>query len=161
MAVSLVDMQPCRMIQFDAAPPVPVSYHRLRALSSAELAKAYEWGYVADHVDPTAPVRRPGRDITWDEPPGDDDLQDWRIRTYVIWFCYIYENFQIIDRPAGSIEELILEFRAPGILDPPGKDLGTYYAGAGAHDPLPTEERTRRLEWLRPYYEKAMALLDG
>ena len=53
-------------------------------------------------------------------PAPADDLRDWRTRAYAIWFCYVYENFLIIDKPAYSVEELILEFQSPDVLDTPG-----------------------------------------
>ena len=148
------------MIRFDAAPPVPADYPRLYLLSADEIGLARSAGYIADNVDPAAPVGRAGRDITYDPLPG-DSLEDWRVRMYVIWFCYIFENFAVIQRPMGAIEELILEFRASEIIDIPGRRLGSLYAGAGADDPLPKSKLSWQLEQLRPHYLKAIARLAG
>ncbi len=148
------------MIRFAAAPPVPTDYPRLRALSAEELGLARSCGYVADAADPASPVDRAGRDITFDPVPG-DSLEDWRVRMYVIWFCYIFENFDVIRRPMGAIEELILEFRASEIIDIPGRRLGTLYAGAGSSDPLRKSTAVLQMERLRPHYLKAVARLDG
>ena len=148
------------MIHFHAAPPVPVDYPRLQLLSADELTQARAYGYVADKVDPAAPATRAGRDITHDPLPG-NSLEDWRVRMYVTWFCYIFENFAVIQRPMGAIEELVLEFRASDIIDLPGRRLGTLYAGAGSADPLTESELVKQTEELWPHFLKALARLDG
>jgi hypothetical protein len=79
---------------------------------------------------------------------------------YIIWFCYIYENLGLIRKPSGAIEEIILEFKAPGTLDVSGRRLGTLYAGAGAADPLSALDLENRLEKLKPHYDKAIRLLE-
>jgi hypothetical protein len=146
------------MRQFDAAPPVPLDYPRLAALTHGELELAQAAGYVAEKVDPQKPVRRAGLD-NLGEPPPEDDLRDWRTRMYVIWFCYVYENFLAIAKPLYAIEELITEFR-PEVLDTPDVRLATAYAGAGARDPISIAVRKTQLQVLEPHYIKAIALLD-
>lgn len=148
------------MIRFDAALPVPADYPRLQLLSADELTQARAYGYVADKVDPAAPATRAGRDITYDPLPG-DTFDDWRARMYVIWFCYIFENFAVIQRPMGAIEELILEFRADESIDIPGRRLASLYAGAGAADPLTEAEMKTQIEKLQLHYIKAVLLLAG
>jgi hypothetical protein len=94
-------------------------------------------------------------------PAPADDLRDWRTRAYAIWFCYVYENFLIIDKPAYSVEELILEFQSPDVLDTPGARIATLWAGAGGSEPSSRSVRLRHVEALRPHYLKAVALLDA
>lgn len=147
------------MIQFDAAPAVPLDYPRLTALTTAEIEQARLAGYLASVAYAREPVRRAGLN-NYTEPRADDDLQDWRTRMFIIWFCYIYENFLLIHQPCYAIEELILEFKAPGALDTLGRRLGTLYAGAGGSEPTSPAERTRLLQLLRPHYAVAIALLD-
>ena len=147
------------MIQFDAAPGVPSNYHRLRVLTMEEIERARFAGYVVDAGNPNEPVRRDGLDNCFD-PCLVDDMLDWRIRMYIIWFCYIYENLELIPKPSGAIEEILLEFKAPEILDVTGRRLATLYAGAGATGPLPSHRVKDRLEKLRPHYDKAISLLE-
>jgi hypothetical protein len=78
---------------------------------------------------------------------------------YVIWFCYVYENFLLIDKPLYAVEELILEFKAQSVLDMPGRRLGELYGGAGGWEPT-TLEREKELEFLKLHYTTAIALLD-
>jgi len=147
------------VIQFDAAPAIPSDYPRLRhALSDEEINRAREAGYVADGMDLQIEVRRAGLDNCGELPPLDDIL-DWRIRVYVVWFCFIYENFLTILKPMGAIEEIILEFKAPNVLDTADRRLGTLYAGAGSEDPLPTSRLNAQLEELRPQYDRAIQIL--
>jgi hypothetical protein len=148
------------MIQFDAAPPIPAAYPRLNALTSAEIKQAREAGYVADEVDPRSPVQRAGLN-NCEEARADDDLRDSRTRTYVVWFCYVYENLSLIERPLYAIEELVLEFKAQDVLDLPKRRLGTLYAGVGGAHPISSAERNKQLQLLRPHYIKAIALLDS
>jgi hypothetical protein len=148
------------MIQFDAAPPVPLDYPRLVALAHGEVELARAAGYVAESVDPRQPVRRAGLD-NYRERRAEDDLRDWRTRMYVIWFCYLYENFLLIDKPSYAIEELILEFQAQDVLDTPGRRLATLYAGAGGGEPTSLTKRSRQLQTLAPHYAKAITLLDN
>src|SRR5882757_2577469 len=121
------------MLQFDATPAVPAKYSRLSALTAAETEKAIAAAYVQEVVDPREPVRREGLDNSF-EQRADDDLKDWRTRMYAIWFCYVYENFLLIDKPLYAIEELMLEFKAQNVLDLPQRRLATLYAGAGAQN---------------------------
>jgi hypothetical protein len=146
------------MIQFDAAPPVPLEYPRLTALTPEEKKQARASGYLGDMIDLRAPVRRAGLD-NCTELRADDDIQDWRTRMYVIWFCYVYENFLLIDKPLYAVEELIMEFKAQSVLDTPDRSLGHLYAGTGGWEPT-TLEREKELEFLKPHYTAAIALLD-
>jgi hypothetical protein len=146
------------MLSFRAAPPIPSDDPRLRALTNEELELARQANYVSDCVHPSKPVNRSGRDVCGDSLPA-DNIQVWRIRVYLIWFCYIYENLSLIVRPVGAIEELITEFRAPAIIDIPGRRLATLFAGIGAADPLSASEIQDQIRSLRPHYEKATSLL--
>jgi hypothetical protein len=148
------------MIQFDAPPPIPSAYPRLSALTSAETKKARDAGYIADEVDPRSSVRRAGIN-NYVEPRADDDLRDWRTRMYVVWFCYVYENLSLIERPLYALEELVLEFKAPDVLDMPGRRLATLYAGVSGAEPISPAERNKQLQLLKPHYIKAIALLDS
>jgi hypothetical protein len=146
------------MKQFDAAPPVPLDYDRLRALSPIEIALARDASYVAATVDPVLPVQRAGLD-NCAEPRPDEDLRDWRARMCVVWFCYVYENLLRIDKPLYAVEELILEFKAIETIDVPNHRLTTFYAGAGGWEPTSVSERMRHRELLAPHYAKAVLLL--
>jgi hypothetical protein len=150
------------MLHFDAAPPVPSDYRWLCVLAGDEIERARAASYVADSVDPRALVNRPGLDNCSRNSPSDiipsDDMRDWRVRIYIVWFCYIYENFREIRRPLYAIEELIFEFRAPGVIDLPDRRIATLYAGSGAVS-LPHSDRQYVLQQLKPHYEKAINLL--
>jgi hypothetical protein len=147
------------VIQFDAAPAIPSNYPRLReALTAEEIGLARAAGYVADGTDPRSSVRRAGLD-NLGEQPALDDIQDWRTRIYAVWFCYIYENLLNILKPMGAIEEIILEFGAPSVLDTAERRLGTLYAGAGGADPLSASQLRVQLEKLKPHYVRAVELL--
>jgi hypothetical protein len=119
------------MIQFGAVPPVPIDYPRLTALTLREIDEARISGYVAEVVDPRDPVRRPGLN-NYNDPFPLDDFHDWRTRMYVVWFCYVYENFCIVNKPLHAIEELILEFKGLDMID---VRLASLYAGAGSAEP--------------------------
>jgi hypothetical protein len=147
------------MIEFEAIPAVPLAYPRLAALTPDETALARAAGYVAESVDPHAPVQRAGLNNYY-EDRAEDDIRDWRTRMYVVWFCYLYENFLEVDRPLYALEELILEFQAQDVIDTPGHRLATGYAGAGGAEPSLLDERRRQLRLLEPHYAKAVALLD-
>ena len=155
-----MEYQGRNVIQFDAAPPVPLAYPRLAALTPEEIELARAAGYVAETVDPRKPVRRVGLD-NCTEKGADDDLRDWRTRMYVIWFCYVYENFLIIDKPLYAIEELIFEFQAQDVLDTPNCRIASLYAGAGGWEPTSPMDRKRHVEFLRPHYEIAISLLSN
>jgi hypothetical protein len=146
------------MIQFDAVPAMPLSYSRLAALSAPEIEQALLAGYLAPETDPAQPVRRPGLN-NYMEPGPDEDLRDWRARIYVIWFCYVFENFPLIDKPLYAVEELILEFQAPALIDLPHERLATNYAGAGGAEPISPEERRKQIDFLKPHYDQAVTLL--
>ena len=145
------------MIQFDAVPGVPSSYQWITALDAEEVAEARSRGYVVDKADPSEPVCRPGIDNYFEL--FEDSIQDWRARMYVIWFCYIFDYFEELSKPLYAIEELILEFKAPSLIDLPDKRLGTLYAGAGGAEPVSKFNRMRHIELLTPHYNKAIALL--
>jgi len=100
------------MRQFDATPLVPLSYPRLEVLTKDEIKLATAASYVAETSDPGEPVRRNGLD-NYDWPYLDDDLSDWCIRMYVVWFCYLYESLYLIHKPMGSIEELLMGIPLP------------------------------------------------
>jgi hypothetical protein len=145
------------MIRFDAAPAVPVDYHRLRVLTVEEIERARSAAYVADVSDPREPARRGGLN-NYPRPYFDDDIFDWRLRMYIVWFCYIYENLSLIRKPLGAIEEILWEFKAPEILDLPGRRLASLYAGAGTAA-LSAHDLKNQLEYLKPHYDKACCLL--
>lgn len=146
------------MKQFDALPAIPMSYPRLTILKPDEINKAREAGYVAETSDPKTPVHRQGLD-NYDEMYIDESPTSWRARMYAICFCYIYENILVIYKPSYAMEELILEFKAPSIIDLPHRRLATLYAGAGGAEPTSPSERLKDLESLKPHYEKAVAFL--
>jgi hypothetical protein len=147
------------VIQFDAAPAIPTDYTKLlEALSVEEIGLARAAGYVVDRTDPRSNVRRAGLDNLGQQVTR-SDIRDWRTRIYTVWFCYIYENLLNIADPMGAIEEIILEFGAPGVLDIAGHRLGTLYAGAGSSDPLAASELQVQLEKLRSHYARGVELL--
>lgn len=111
-------------------------------------------------MDPQQPVRRAGLDTSTYKPAG-NSLTDWRARIYVVWFCYVYENFRMLDKPFYAIEELILEFKAPELLDLPDRRLASLYVGAGGGEPYPLAARDLELARLTPHYVKATKLLDN
>ena len=78
---------------------------------------------------------------------------------YVVWFCWVYEEFLLIGKPAYAIEELIMEFKAPEVIDLPDRRLGTLWAGAGGWEPTAMAERDSLLGSLKPHYLKAVGLL--
>ena len=145
------------MIEFSAAPAVPTDYSRLKVLTEEEISKARILGYIADDADPRLQISRPG--VSNDnEPLPRIDLGDWRTRMYIVWFCFIYENILIIQKPFYAIEELILEFKGLGALD---SNLASLYAGAGAWEPSSVTFRQNQRERLRPNYIKAVGMLDA
>ena len=146
------------MNHFIAAPPVPSSYSRLTALSEEEITQARHYGYVANEVDPSALVGRPCSDpllCTLEMTDHGNDIQAWRTRMYLIWFCYLFENFDAIRRPLFAIEELFLHFQT-NMLD----DLAQMYAGAGAWDRDPLADIPRLKFGLHRYYITAIHLLE-
>ena len=143
------------MLRFDAAPPIPSDDPRLCVLTGEEIELARAAAYVADSPDPATPVCRPG--IDWHRALV---LADWQNRTYVVWFCYLFEQLGVMKKPMGAVEELILEFRAPSMLDVSGRIIGALYAGAGAWDPLSCSEMRRERQNLKPHYEKGLRLLE-
>ena len=143
------------MLYFDAAPAVPLSYSRLKVLTAAEISIAQASGYVGEEADLEVNQKRPGLAYDDDFVP-DDSLTDWRTRMYIVWFCYIYENFTAVRKPFFAIEELILEFRGLDALHP---NFGSLYAGAGGWEPLSPEAHQKALAWLEPLYFKAIYLL--
>ena len=148
------------MLTFEAAPAVPIDYARLAALSHEEIRLAVAASYVSPRVDPRDPVGRQGLVASFNNIPA-DDIADWRTRMYVIWFCYLFENFFFLSMPLYALEELILEFRAPTVIDYEGNRLATDYAGAGGSEPISDPEHQRQHQWLRPHYDKALSLLHS
>jgi hypothetical protein len=145
------------VIPFEAAPSVPGEYPLLSALSDDEIARARLLGYVAE-VDPAGSVSN-DRALNYWDPIGPDDIANWRVRMFIIWFCYLFENLERLQRPMYAIEELILEFQGREILDGPNPRLATIFAGAGARDPLSAAELRDEKEFLQPYYNHAIELL--
>lgn len=148
------------MIRFDGAPAVPLTYPHLSALTAEEIKYAIDFGYVSPEEQPGAAVNRKGRNY-----PGVDvaknDLRDWRSRMCIIWFCYIYENFDVIRRPLMAIEELVLEFGGIPMVD---DSLDYLYAGAGGSDAGGSDivsevELERHIKFLKPRYERATRLM--
>lgn len=154
------------MIVFEAAPPVPSTYHRLReALTDTEITEARELGYVADGVLPHAAIHCDRALNHIHKPPISDGLSDWRNRMFLVWFCYLFENFDVLRSPLGALEELILELHGgPTSWD---MDLGNpagfaqLWAGAGAGDPLSDRERKEERWRLEPYYRSALRELTN
>jgi hypothetical protein len=147
------------MRQFDAAPPIPIDYPRLRSLATEEVELAISASYVAETSDPRKPVRRQGLD-NYDWPYLGDYIRDWRIRTYIIWFCYLYESLHLLKKPLTSIEELLMEFKAPEILDLPGRRLATLYTGVSAADPLSADQIDDQRKKLKSHYDKSLSILE-
>jgi hypothetical protein len=146
------------MLNFTAAPAVPKDYYLLHALDDAELARAEKYGYVSDTSFPGELVNRSGIDISF-EDRSSENLTDWYIRMYLIWLCYIFENFLELQNPLGAIEELVLEFRSPTLIDHGPFSLGTTYVGAGAEGPITRERAEKEKNRIKPYYNDAKALL--
>jgi hypothetical protein len=146
------------MLKFTSAPAVPKNYYLLRALNDVELAQAEKYGYVSDTSDPGQLVSRNGIDISF-EDRSSEKFSDWYIRMYLIWTCYLFEHFFELRNPLGAIEELILEFRSPTIIDNGRHSLGTTYVGAGGEGPI-TRERTKiEKNRIQPYYNDAKEIL--
>ena len=152
----IVEREAHIVIQFHAAPPVPIDYPLLATLTTQEIDRARAAGYVADKVDVRNPVLRPGVN-NYDDPPAAEDLSDWRTRMYVVWFCFIYENFRLLSTPLYAIEELILEFKGLDAID---YRLASLYAGVGSADPISPTKREKHLEFLKPCYDKAIRLIE-
>ena len=146
------------MRQFDATPPVPLSYPWLEALTKDEVELAISGSYVVETSDPSTPVRRNGLE-NYDWPYLRDDIRGWRIRTYIIWFCYLYESFHLLQKPMGSIEELLMEFKAPEILDVPNRRLATLYTGVSGADPFTANGIEDQRLKLHSHYDKAINML--
>jgi len=146
------------MLKFTSAPAVPKGYYLLRALSDAEVIQAEKYSYVVEISDPSKFVNRNGIDISFeDRSPA--ELSDWRVRMYLVWLCYIYDIFFELRNPLGAIEELILEFRNPIIVDRGTKSLGQIYVGAGAEDPITRERAEKERITLQPFCDDARRLL--
>lgn len=147
------------MREFHAAPPIPRSYHWLDIITKEEIEYAILASYVADTANPADPVKRDGLD-NYDWPYLRDDIQDWRIRIYIVWFCYLYEALHMMQRPLRALEEVLVEFKAPQILDLAGRRLATLYSGVGLADPLSTNELKNQRQKLKPHYDKAIGILQ-
>ena len=140
--------------------PVPLGYIRLRVFTPEEVNYAVAAGYVV-RPEEGAKTENASAACSPNRSRPKDDISDWRTRMYVVWFCYIYEHLKEIEKPLQAIEQIVLEFRAPTVIDAPGRFIGSLYAGMGGTDPVPARERDRQLKMLKPHYEKAIALLDG
>ncbi|HVI87272.1 MAG TPA: hypothetical protein VM659_03165 [Dongiaceae bacterium] len=148
------------MLRFDCAPALPAGYAKLMFLSPAELGFARSHGYIGGDSDPGGAIGRAGLDASG-LPLATNLLSDWRTRLYIIWFCFLYENLGVLPRAMGAIEELVLEFKAPEILDFRGRRIATLYAGASADDPLSPEDLARERKALAPHYRLALSLLGS
>ncbi len=146
------------MLQFNGATAIPIGYQRLTALTHAEIEESRRRGYIELDVNPFARVKRKGIDIYQTDLPA-EDVCVWQTRVFLVWFCYVYENFIILAEPLYAVEELVLEFRGPEILDKPQKRLATLYAGAGGEKTPLLEERLRELISLAEHYQTAVDLL--
>lgn len=143
------------MSLYPETPRVPVDYPRLIALSQQELGEAINYGYVkAD-----APPRYPHGAFQFPEN-GSNDLHDWRMRMYVLWFAYLYEIFFKIEKPLRAIEDLFLEFNTNILNRGKRWGLAQDYAGAGAWDPTDAELKLMHSD-LRQYYDNALDLLES
>lgn len=149
------------MILFEYAPAVPATYERLiAALTPSEQEEAIRSGYVA---------RRPKYDFL---PAGagsfgkhftvSSEVNDWRNRMLLVWFCFIFENLKQIRNPAAALEEVLFELQGgPSGLDEGLIPLSTVYTGAAAWEPRSPDILDREESVLRPYYENAVRLLDS
>jgi hypothetical protein len=149
------------MITFNAAPSVPRSYTRLSsALSRQEIEEAVRLGYVAEHTEPSEPVHNEKAfNVQSRSGPG---LDDWPNRLFLVWFCYLFENLGVVQRPLAAIEEIILELGGgPADLDAGVPRLASLYAGAAAREPLSSAELAREREFLEPYYRNALELVGA
>ena len=144
------------MKRFNGVPVIPANYPRVRVLTEDEIDQARSFAYVAGTSDPRTPARREGADTSL-APYHSYDISDWRIRIYIVWFCYIFQNYNLIHDPRTAICELILEFKAPDIVDLACSRLASLYSGAGI-SPLSDYERKSDIEYLKPHYEKAIRL---
>ncbi|WP_341899300.1 hypothetical protein [Ferrovibrio terrae] len=145
------------MIEFTAAPPVPLDYAPLKkALQSAEIAQAIKLGYVADIANLSQPVLN-SRAFNVFSSLG-RDLNDWRGRLFLVWFCYLYEEFLVIQKPLAAIEEILYEFQGgPEEFELRDIALASLYAGAAAREP--SDDPAQELAFLEPYYNRAIDLL--
>lgn len=148
------------MIEFNAAPPVPLTYLRLlAALTRAEITEAMRLGYVAADVDPSSPVHHNNAFNVYS--PIATGLEDWRNRMFLIWFCYLFENFFVLQKPLAAIEEIILELEGgPIAFDAEMPRLASLYAGAAAREPLSRADLEREQAFLTPYYQNAVKQLN-
>jgi hypothetical protein len=142
---------------YRALPGVPIDYPRLAALNPEEIADARRRGYITDLPDVSDDVCRNG-EAHWFEDPAGDDIRNWRVRMYAIWFCYFYENFSVMKRPFAAMEELIQVFKGTPITDESEPHLGSLYAGAHAWTDSP-ENRQYNMNELRPHYKKVLTVL--
>ena len=147
------------MLKFTAAPAVPKDYYLLQALNDTELVQAEKYGYVSDAAFPDQVVNRRGIDISF-EDRSSEELTDWYIRMYLIWLCYLFEHFCELRNPLGAIEEIVLEFRSPTLIDRGPHSLGTIYVGAAAEGQITRERAENEKKVLIPYYNDAKAILN-
>ena len=141
------------MSLYPETPRVPVNYPRLNVLSQQELSEAIKFGYVKSNLPPSHPEgAAPCSEV------GSDELQDWRMRMYILLFAYVYEAFFEIEKPLRAIEDLFLEFRTNILNGDQAWGLAQDYAGAGAWNPT-QDELKRAHSDLRQYYDRALDLL--
>jgi len=149
---------------YDAIPAVPHNYFRLSlALTSDERKQAYAFGYL---LSPEGILATGYTDlIRFDVWSSDPDIANWRNRMFLVWFCYLYENFYEIEGILGAFEGLILEFQGgPDLFyekhfDDLDNNFVSDYAGIGATEPLGEERMRFEYNRLEPHYYWAQKIL--
>jgi len=137
------------MLWFDGAPAIPSN---LLGCACCPRRK-WRWpvrSYVADTAaDPSEPVRRPASTTV---PTRRLSAICRLARLDVCHLVLLHlRNFCVIRMPLMAIEELILEFKAPNVLDTPDRRIASLYAGAGAEDPISEPERASEVQELKPH----------
>lgn len=143
---------------FERLPAIPGDYPRLSALTDRELDLMRRSAYLGSSDGAIRSLPRAGIELG----PSHPCLQapnDTCGRIFIVWFCFLYERFMTLEAPLAALEELVLEFGAPSMLDTPDCALGQDYAGAAGAEPVSDEERARHRRWLAPPYAKAVDLL--
>jgi len=140
---------------FSETPRVPESYSRLIALSPQEKAIAEQHGFILRALSTPVEKQR------FIPPAGNDDPDDWRVRMYAIYFCYVYENFFEIDHALSVIEDLFLTFQTNVLNGDRFPGLAQQYAGCGSWEPMGREALKEQHQKLRFYYDNALRLLEN